>query len=277
MGCWNATCFVTRLPISHLEAVRWFLVGKTDYGEFYPLTPGFPGKYDDYGTPFESTTDERGKRRLKSYAGPGIAVWQQWLNEGRVREGEGTAPDWARKDDWDLATLGPQTDPEVLLYRSFSPREAPLIGPKPPRAATGSSDDPAIIKALTALENCLDMLSPVHVSGLMCHEFVYCKLVELATQPDEYGCDGGASNCSNVGWANRLRSWWDTSWWASTRPDGELIELAKFNTALNNLRRSWRPQDEHDGSQTTCLNQHYQLLTAAAEYAKETLSAHDAT
>lgn len=57
MGCWNATCFISNLPIMAGEPCVGFLItstgnmGNTSYPDdrYRPITPPIEGIYDDYG------------------------------------------------------------------------------------------------------------------------------------------------------------------------------------------------------------------------------------
>lgn len=59
MGCWNASCFLTNLPITYGEQVRVFILHKQKNSELrycYPTSSwrpfafSFKGKYNDYGS-----------------------------------------------------------------------------------------------------------------------------------------------------------------------------------------------------------------------------------
>lgn len=59
MGCWNASCFLTNLPITYGEDVRVFILHKQENSElrycyptasWRPFAFSFKGKYNDYGS-----------------------------------------------------------------------------------------------------------------------------------------------------------------------------------------------------------------------------------
>ena len=57
MGCWNATCFISNLPIRAGEPCVGFLIAATGKigiacypdDRYRPITPPIEGVYDDYG------------------------------------------------------------------------------------------------------------------------------------------------------------------------------------------------------------------------------------
>lgn len=51
MGCWNETCLISNLPITHREEVIVSIVEKSTWGpEHTPICLPVVGKYDDYGS-----------------------------------------------------------------------------------------------------------------------------------------------------------------------------------------------------------------------------------
>lgn len=102
MGCWNGTCFLTRLPIFVGQPVKLFFIAQNTDGYrntvhpdgwWKPIALPFSGRYDDYGRIEDTEHDKH-------------AVWMLAAAKFRVKSGDDMKPfDAARLSgpDWEAA------------------------------------------------------------------------------------------------------------------------------------------------------------------------------
>lgn len=92
MGCWNATCFLTGLPIFHGQPAMLLFIAAQDDGTWLPTTLPIRGYYDDYGGLEDCETDNAALSLLRQST---FSANREDMPAGRIFDTAGFyARDW---------------------------------------------------------------------------------------------------------------------------------------------------------------------------------------